>query len=253
MIKAVIIDDDRVSLIMLRKMILDNFGGIDIIGEAYSADQGIQLIKRIKPELVFLDIEMPHKSGFDMLDAFDTIDFEIIFITSHDEYAIKAIKISALDYILKPIKADELKAAINKFLKNHNSKNQALRHNVLKNELKNETSNPLSIVLPTSREFHITSPNDIIRCQSDSYYTNVFTLKGEKIMVSRTLKEFEGILSESGFIRVHNSHLVNTLHVKSFHKSEGGYLIMSDNEKIPVSRRKKENILSYLKTKAETN
>jgi len=246
MIKAVLIDDDKITLEIFERMLNDIYQGIEVIGKARSAKEGAALIKRKKPDLVFLDIEMPGGNGFSMLEEFDDIDFEVVFVTSHDEYAIKAIKFSALDYIVKPVKKDELNSTIKRFLKNKNKDSAYLRHEVLKDSLNNEL--PLShIVLPSAKEYKIVRSDDLYRCESDSYYTNVFLKNGEKVIVSKTLKEFEQMLTDDGFVRVHNSHLVNINYVNSFNRNDGGFVMMKDGTKIPVSRRKRENLLTILR------
>lgn len=246
MIKAIIIEDDQVSYQVLKKMLADNFDEIDVVAYAESCKKGIELIKVISPDIVFLDIQMQDGSGFSILEAFDKIDFGIIFVTSFDQYAINAIKWSALDYLLKPVQVSELKEAVTKYKKTNKPTDNSSRHNALKENIKNKKNSPQKIVLPTNEEYHIVSPSDIVRCQSDNYYTNIFLANGKKILVSKTLKEYENLLSDSGFIRTHNSHLINISYIKTFVRLDGGYIVMTDDKIVPVSRRKKNIVLDMI-------
>ncbi len=246
MIRAIIVEDEQVAYQVLKKILEDNFPDIKVIGHGASCTEGIDLIKAANPDIVFLDIQMQDGSGFTLLEAFDKIEFGVIFVTSFDNYAINAIKWSALDYILKPVKADDLKEAINKYKKSKGILESAPRHAALLENIKTHKKNPQKIVLPTNEEYHIVSPDDIIRCQSDNYYTNIFLSNGKIVLVSKTLKEYEQLLSDSGFVRTHNSHLINVKYIKTFVRLEGGYIVMSDNKIIPVSRRKKGIVLDMI-------
>ncbi|MDD3875706.1 MAG: LytTR family DNA-binding domain-containing protein [Bacteroidales bacterium] len=247
MIKAVLIDDDRASLMLVKKIVLDNFKNIYVVGEAFSVSEAVSVINETKPDIVFLDVEMPDGNSFDLLRALDSINFEIIFITTYDQYAIKAIKLSALDYILKPVNKLEIIKAVNKFFSRRTSKSTEIRYNVLKGELHDEEKGK-TIILPSTKEFLVVSPNDIVRCQSDSYYSKVYLSDGKVVMVSKTLKQFEHIFDDSKFIRIHNSHLINVKYVVQFINTKESHVVMKGGEILPVSRRKKENILSVFKS-----
>ncbi len=246
MIRVVIIEDEQVAFQLLKRIIENNFPELEVVGNADSCNTGIELIKSVRPDIVFLDIQMQDGSGFTLLEAFDNIDFGIIFVTSFDKYAINAIKFSALDYILKPVKPDDLKDAIKRYKKSNNIADNAARHSALMENIKTPKKHPQKIVLPTNEEYFIVSPDDIIRCQSDNYYTNIFLTNGKTVLVSKTLKEYETLLSDSGFLRTHNSHLINIKYIRTFVRLDGGYIVMTDNKIIPVSRRKKGIVIDLI-------
>lgn len=246
MIKAVIIDDEKKSRETLRGLIEAFCDDITILGEADGFINGVEIIKKHNPEVVFLDIQMPDGSGFRLLESFKDITFDVIFTTAYDQFAIKAIRYSALDYLLKPIVPEELQNAVAKV--KQNKKKGALKSNieVLLENVSSGAKDPKKIVLSTSEGMHIVKVSDIIRCESDDYYTKFFLVDGKKIMVSKTLKENEQLLSEHNFIRPHKSHLVNINYIKSYIKTDGGYLVLTNDFKVPVSRRKKEKILEII-------
>ncbi len=246
MIRAVIVEDEAVSYKLLQKILADNFKDIEVVGYADTIKRAVDLIKVMTPDIIFLDIQMPEGYGFNVLEAFDDIDFGIIFVTAFDQYAIKAIKWSALDYILKPVNPKDLKTAINKFKKSRKTAEPQLQHSTLLENIKDHKNVPKKIVLPTNEEYHIVSPDEIIRCQSDNYYTNIFLTNGKKVLVSKTLKEYEQLLTDSGFIRTHNSHLINIKYIKTFVRLHGGYIVMTDEKIVPVSRRKKNEVLEHI-------
>lgn len=247
-IKAVIIDDEVNNCNYLSSLLNEYCPKISIEGTAHNASSGIQLINEIKPRLVFLDIKMPGGSGFDMLKAIPHRDFEVIFVTAFDQYAIKAIRFCAFDYLLKPINLLELQEAVarvsDKIMDAHNGINE--KWQMLEANQKGEDK---SIALPSQERVLFVKTKEITRCQGESNYTFVFLSNGEKVLVSRTLKDFEELLNDEGFIRVHQSHLVNKHHVKSFEKGDGGYLKMLNNDSVPVSRMRKENVLKTLSSK----
>jgi two-component system, LytTR family, response regulator len=246
-IKALVIDDERRSRDTLTGM-LAKFcrEDVEVIGEADGMRTGIEAIENLQPDVVFLDIQMPDGSGFKMLESLKEINFEVIFTTAFDQFAIKAIRYSALDYLLKPIVSAELKSAVAKVKqkKNDGTINKHIR--VLVENMKETNPASKRIVLSTSEGMHIIDVRDIIRCESDDYYTRFFIRDRKPIMVSKTLKEHEELLSDFGFIRPHKSHLINTRYVKSFIKADGGYILLEDGTGIPVSRRKREKTLQDL-------
>jgi two-component system LytT family response regulator len=216
---------------------------VQIIGEAKDVKTGVELLQIVKPDIVFLDIQMPDGNGFDLLRKLSNTNFHLIFTTAYDQYALRAIKFNALDYLLKPIDVEELKTAVAKALKLQKPKNEEV-NNLLSNLNKNPEEH--KIVLSTSEGMHIIKVKSIIRCQADDYYTNFYLDDGRRIMISKTLKESEELLNGHNFIRPHRSHLVNMAYIKRYVKSDGGYIILSDGTKVPVSRRKKEVIINYL-------
>jgi len=189
---------------------------------------------------------MPDGSGFRLLEELDEINFEIIFTTAFDQFAIKAIKYSALDYLLKPIDPEELVNSLKK-VENKISKQQVNKNiQVLLDNIKSQEPDPHKIILSTSEKIHVIETDQILRCESDNYYTNFFLLDGKKILVSKTLKENEELLGDHNFIRPHKSHLVNVKYIKGFLRIDGGYIEMTDGSKIPVSRRKREKIIEII-------
>jgi len=240
-LNPIIIDDERNSRETLKEMLL-RYCKLAIIGEADGVESGIEAIENLNPNLVFLDIKMNDGTGFDLLRKIKNRDFQVIFTTAYDQYAINAIRYSALDYLLKPIDMEELKTAVKRAEDIMNADLGEETHSKVDVLLEN-TFNPnrlQKIVLSTSEGMHVIEVNDIIRCEADDYYTHVHIQGRKSIMISKTLKEIENTLSGNTFIRTHKSHLVNVAFIKTYVKSEGGYVILKNGENVPVSRRKKE-------------
>lgn len=245
-IKAIIVDDELGARESLSKMIEKNCKQIEIVAKADSMKAAYDTITALNPDLVFLDIEMPNGNAFDLLEKFKQINFNIIFTTAYDHYAIKAIKFSAVDYLLKPIDPEELVTAVERL---ENKLGQ-------KTELDKQFKTLLSNVRPENKLKKVGIPDgdglifinlsDIIRCDSDGNYTYFILTSGKKIIASRTLGEYENLFSDESFFRVHRSHLINLEHVKKYIKGEGGYVIMSDNSQVEVSRRNKNDFLEKL-------
>lgn len=246
MIRGIIVEDEKHSRETLRGMLDRYCKNVEIVAETDSYRGGLKEIREHHPDVVFLDIQMPDGSGFRMLEELDEIDFEIIFTTAFDQFAIKAIKYSALDYLLKPIDPEELVRALKKV--ETKLSNQKVNQNiqVLLDNIKARDADPHKIILSTSEKIHIIETDQIIRCESDNYYTNFFLSDGKKILISKTLKENEQLLSDHNFIRPHKSHLVNVKYIKGFLKYDGGYIEMTDGSRIPVSRRKREKIIDVI-------
>jgi two-component system LytT family response regulator len=244
-IRAIIIDDEKNNIENLNFLISKYCPQILIVTTATDAESAIIKIKNHKPNLIFLDIEMPGNNGFEMLSAFETIDFEVIFVTAYDKYAIRAIKFSALDYLLKPINTIELIKAVEKaeYKINRQQHNEQLEN--LINNLKFDRRNG-KIALPDSNQIEFVNPSQIIHCQGENNYTYVFLKDNRKLLISKTLKEFEELLDEYGFIRVHRSHLINLNEVKSYVKREGGYLVMSNGASVSISRSKRDGLVKKL-------
>jgi len=246
MIKTIIIEDEAKSRQMLAAMLERNCPEVSIIGLAKDVKEGVTLIKELQPELVFLDISMPDGSGFDLLEQVSGHKFDLIFATASDQHAIRAIKYSACDYLLKPIDMDELKLAVNKVV--HKKKTVPSMENLqfLIQHLKKADENFQKITLPTGNAYEIVNIKDIIRCEADGSYTNFYLVDKRKLMISFGLKHYEELLPENEFIRVHHHHLINMNHVLRFLKEDGGYAVMSDGSKIEISRRKKEAFMEKL-------
>lgn len=239
MIKAVIIDDLQEAITVLTADINTYCSNIEIIGHANGVVSGAKLIKELKPDLVFLDIQMPDGSGFDLLEILnDQVEFKLIFTTASDEYAIKAFKFSAIDYLLKPIDPDDLIAAVQKL---ENQITPASRLDLLKANLEK----PKKIALNTVDKIHIVDIDDIIRLESHINYTKFYFNNGQKLLVTKTLKEFDKLLSDHEFIRVHQSHLVSTNEIKAFLK-QSGEILLKDESRIPVSTRKKTILMEMI-------
>jgi len=247
MIRAIIIDDEQKSREILKSLIEQNHPEINIVGTADSVQSGIALVRSSAPQLLFLDIMMPDGSGFDVLEKLGDLKFDVIFTTASDKFAVKAIKFSALDYLLKPIDSDELMQAVKKVSeRNQKFSNEANLRSLLENVKQNE-SQFSKITLPIGHAYEVVLIKDIIRCEANDNYTNVYLTGGKKYLVSATLKHYEDLLPEKEFIRVHHGHLINMNHMVRFIKEDGGYAVMSDGSKVEVSRRKKEDFLSKIK------
>ncbi|MCH8331218.1 MAG: response regulator transcription factor [Bacteroidetes bacterium] len=244
MLRTVIIDDEKKGRETLTNLVKENCQNVEIAATAGSKDEGIAAINQHKPDFIFLDIEMPGGSGFKLLKELDDVKPPVIFVTAYDHYAIKAIKFSALDYILKPVDADELRNAVSRVGYTYQNLGEE-QVEVLLNYLK-EPSRAKRIALPTQSGIRYVGVPEIVRCEADGQYTTFYLNEDSNIMVSKNLKEYQDILEESSFYRVHHSHLVNLEHVKEFARSEGDYLIMKDGSNIPVSRRKKEGFLQSM-------
>lgn len=246
MLRAIIVEDEIRSRETLRGLLKLYCKNVQIIGEAENVKEGIGMIEDRKPDVVFLDIQMPDGSGFKLLESIIEIDFDVIFTTAYDQFAIKAIKFSALDYLLKPIFPDDLVKAVKKAEDKKEGQSQKVNVDVLLENIKMPPKEPPKIILSTSDKINIVRVDDIVRCESDNYYTFFFFKNGEKLLLSKTLKENEELLKEHNFIRPHKSHLINVLFIKSYLKQDGGYILLTDGSKVPVSRRKKEMIIEII-------
>ncbi|MBA3682998.1 MAG: response regulator transcription factor [Bacteroidetes bacterium] len=246
MIKTVIIEDEQKSREMLAGIIQKNCPQLNIVGLAKNVTEGVEVIKKENPELVFLDISMPDGSGFDLLEKVQGHKFELIFATASDQHAIRAIKYSACDYLLKPIDIEELKNAVDKVSQKKNASPNMENLNFLIQQLKKSDDSFQKITLPTGNAYEIVNIKDIIRCEADGSYTTFFLTDKRKLMISAGLKHYEELLPESEFIRVHHHHLINMNHVVRFLKEDGGYAVMSDGTKIEISRRKKDAFMDKL-------
>ena len=246
MIKAVIIDDEPAMQDVNSRLLDEYFPEIILVGVANSVDSGVQLIKEQGPQLVLLDIELGAGTGFQVLQQLKPYSFKVVFITGYGSYALKAIKFSALDYILKPVNETEFQQAIQRAINEiSNLDDQQQQTQYLLDTFRKEF-NPKKLVLKTAESLHIIDINDILFCQSDNSYTTFFIENNEKIIVSKNLKEYEELLSNHYFFRPHQSFLVNLNHVKKIDKSDGGFIIMKNKKEIPVSVRQKKKLISLL-------
>jgi two-component system, LytTR family, response regulator len=246
MIKAIILEDEQHSRQLLYEMLTEHFNNINVLAVCENADEAKAAIIEYHPDLIFSDIELEKSSVFDMLQQLETIDFEVIFTSAYEKYALQAIKFSALDYLLKPFGVNDLTNAINQYQIKLNKNQTARQFEVLFHNLKGIQRDSKKIALPSLSGLQVVSLKDIIRCQSDANYTTFYFAIEKKMVVTKTLKEFEDLLCEYDFIRIHNSHLINLNHVVKYTRGEGGVVTMSDGSEVDVSRRKKEEFLKRL-------
>lgn len=246
MIKAIILEDEQRSRQLLHEMLTEHFKNITVLAVCENAEAAGDAIREHHPDLVFSDIELEKGSAFDMLQQLETIDFEVIFITAYEKYAVLAIKFSALDYLLKPFGITDLTNAISQYQIRLNKKQSARQFEVLFHNLKGIQRESKKIALPTLNGLQVVSLKEIIRCEASANYTTFFFAAGKKLVVTKTLKEFDELLNEYDFIRVHHSHLINLNHVEKYARGEGGTVTMSDGSEVDVSRRKKEEFLQGL-------
>jgi two-component system LytT family response regulator len=246
MIRSIIVDDEQMGRNLLASLLDEYCPNVAVVAEADSVTAARDVIRRHEPELVFLDIEMPRNSGFDLLEEVEGRAFDVVFTTAYEQYAIRAIKAAALDYLLKPINKDELMAAV---AKTEQRRAVDMQHNLesLLENLRRPSSEPHKLALPTEDGLMVVRTADIIRCEAAASYTWVYMTASERLLVSRPLKEFETLLAGMSFLRVHHSHMVNVDHIRRYVRGEGGELVMSDNSSVLVARRKKEELLRALR------
>ncbi len=245
MIKAIIVDDEKNSREVIAEILNDCFDEIKIVAQAENVKESIKEIEKHTPNLLFLDIDLPDGTGFDILKNVEYRDMKVIFISAHQDYAIQAIKFSAFDFILKPFNSGELIKTVRRVLDEQTAENNALRFDAILSNFGNSLPELKKIVLKTSDRIYLVNVKDIIRCEAENNYTNFFLANGNKIMVSKTIKIYDTLLSEHEFLRVHQSHLVNLNYIQHFDKPEGGMLVLSDNSTVPVSHQKKSQLLEY--------
>ena len=250
MLHTLIIDDENHMRDSLTKLLQRHCPQVLVEGEANSVASGIKAIYDLHPDLVLLDIQMSDGTGFDLLNSLPVIDFKVIFITAFDQYALQAFRFSAVDYLLKPVNPEMLAEAVERagrlIQEHHNIQMQALQEN-----LKNIKCQNKKIILKTTENIHLIDLQNIISCESDNNYTSVYTTDGAKILVSKTLKEYDSLLAGCGFYRVHKSYLINLAHIKRFEKQDGGYIVLTNDLKIPVASRKRDEMLELLERMAE--
>lgn len=240
--RCLIVDDEMQNRFIIRNLVEEHCSGFFIVAEAENAGEAFEQIKTQKPDIVFLDIEMPDSNGFDLLNRLGTVDFEIIFVTAFHHYAVQAFKYSALDYLLKPVDVDELKKALEKARLRIKEKNIQSR---IDNFLQYQHQPPAQkrMALPSADGLVFIVISDIVACSAEGPYTHFYFIDNKNLLVSGTLKEFEDMLPAELFCRVHHSHLVNTDYIKKYYKGKGGYLEMVNGKTIEVSQRKREEFL----------
>jgi two-component system LytT family response regulator len=245
-LKTVIVDDEPDAVGFINSIIGEYCPELEVVGKASNIIEGVSEIRLNKPDLVFLDVEMPNGTGFDLLAQFPEKEFEVVFITAFNHYAIKAIKFSAVDYILKPININEFIEAVKRVIEKRKNKTSR-SSDALKVLMENLRSpHPSRLAIPTSEGMEYLNPKDIIRIESDRSYSWFFITGNRKVLVSRHLKEFQDLLGDRSFFRSHNSHLINLRFVRKFIRHEGGIIEMQDGTQIPISRGRKDLFLAHM-------
>lgn len=246
---AIIIDDEFQSRNLLSKLILQVAPEIRLVGQAVDTNEAFIAINELNPKLIFLDIMMRDETGFDLLQRFNHYPFDIVFITAYNEFAIKAFKYNAIDYLLKPVDKEELRLAVDRAKERINNRHHASPEQ-MENFFKSVEGQPgiqNKIAVPTADGFEIIELKEILYCQSSSSYTYFHLINKRKLISSYPLKQYDDILSDRNFFRVHKSFLVNLLHIKNYRKGEGGTIVMTDGQEIEVSRRNKESLMKIFK------
>ncbi len=249
MLKAVILDDERHCISRLEKLLKGYDSLIEVVASCTSISNAKAAINLHSPNVIFLDVELQNETGFDLLSQLTNVDFEIVFTTAHNKYAVDAFKYSAMDYLLKPISKEDIKRTLSKLKESISLKDMATKIEVLFYNLEKKKSGSKKITIPTQEGLTVVSSSDIIRCQSDANYTHLHFKDKTKIMASKTLKYFEESLENTGFFRAHQSHLINMECVSKYVKGKGGYVIMNDNSNVEISVRRKEEFLRRLNGK----
>lgn len=240
--RTIIIDDEAHVRESLADMLRSHCPNAKVVAMAIGVESGLKAIKTHRPDLLLLDIKMSDGTGFDLLEKLENIDFRIIFITAFDQYAIKAFKFSALDYLLKPVESGDLKAAVDKADK-LSQKEINTQLNTLVNNLQTDEQAKKKIILKTFDNIHMVKVKDIVYLESDGRYTTVWLATGGSVIVSETLKHYHEMLGDMGFYRLHKSYLINLEYIQRFEKAEGGYVILEGGAKVPVASRKREDLL----------
>lgn len=252
MYKTIIIDDEQNCIEVLETLIKENFNDLHIDATFNSSKKALEYLKIHQPDLVFLDIQMPFINGIELLEKLENFNFHVVFTTAFDQYAIKAIKLSAIDYLLKPIDEELLKETINKFRKLKGEVNMKDQIQNLLFQYTQHTSGANGIAsskisVPFQDKIMLYDTHEIVYCQSNDNYTHIKLKSGEKILVSKTLKHFEDILLPFGFIRPHHSYIINRSFIEQYNKKDGGFIILTDGSSIPISRTKRDEIMVMFK------
>lgn len=245
MLTALIIDDEEKGRLVLSQKLSDHCSDVKVIGNADGGERGRAMIESFRPDIVFLDIEMPGVNGFEMLNSLSEKNFHLIFTTAYDQYALKAIKFAAFDYLLKPIDIDELKFCVEKISK-EKSKSISNQLDILIQNTKKNASSFKRIAIPTNDGISYFNVDELIYLEADSNYTRLYFTYDRKILASKTMKDFEEQLSDASFIRVHHTFIVNVQHITKYIKGDGGQVLLSNGKVIDVSRRKKADLLNMI-------
>lgn len=246
-LKAIIVEDEKHSQETLRNMLTEFCEGVEIAGMAGTVDEAVALIRKESPDLVFLDIELKSGTGFDVLERVGDMHFKVVFTTAYEHYALRAIKVSSVDYLLKPIDLDELIAAVDKVRSARLEENNRDQWQLLLQSLKGEDYSK-RICLSTADGMEFIQTADIVLCEASGSYTRFILREGASLLVSKHLKEYENMLNPREFMRVHNSYLINLKEVRKFVRSEGGYILMNNDQQVPISPKKREEFIGKMGT-----
>jgi len=246
MIKAVLIDDEKNALELLEWQLQTYCPLVTVVALCQNADEGIAAIQMHRPQLVFLDIEMPTKNGFQVLEFFSEPFFDVIFTTAYNQFALKAFRFAALDYLLKPIDADDLAASVTRYQKKTAQGNVKQQLEILMQQYSQPGSIPDKVSFSTQTAIHFIAPVDIVYCESNSNYTTVHFLDKSKLVVSKTLKEVEDMFTQYHFYRIHHPFIINLKHIHRYIKNDGGSIEMIDGSQLPISRQRKQEILQVI-------
>jgi two-component system LytT family response regulator len=239
-LKAIIIDDEPDCVELLALQLLQHCPTVEVMAQFISPEAGLQAIRSLKPDVVFLDVEMPRLNGFGLLEQLETVDFSLVFVTAYNEFALKAFRFSALDYLLKPLNVAQLKEAVSKAEKRQRIDQRQL--DLLRFQLK-EGQVPSKIAIPFQNGVVFVELKELVYCEADSNYTKLFLANGKNYLLSKTLREVQEVLEERNFLRVHRQYLINLDHIKSYHKGEGSYLVMAGDISIPVAKNQKDRLV----------
>ncbi len=247
MIRAIIIDDELHCISRIKKLLAEYHSQTVVLAGAFqNVADGLKGIRELKPELVFLDVQINEETGFDLLRSLPEINFEVIFTTAFEKYAVQAFKFSALDYLLKPVDPDDLQRSLTRLQEKLSKEELTKKMEVLFHNLKEIRGYSKKISIPTLNGYEFLQVSEILHCQSNINYTTIYLKDHRKLTVAKTLKEFEDLLSDYNFYRVHNSHLINLAYLKNYHKGKGGSVVMIDDTEIEVSLRRKEGLLQKI-------
>lgn len=242
-LSAILVEDEEASRITLRNYLQKYCPQVELLGEAIDIKEGYKLIQEKQPKLVFLDVEMPYGNAFDLLEKFDTLDFEVVFVTAFSKYALEALNLSASNYLLKPVSIDQLVDAVEKVSQRVKDKQSIQASNILLENLSIENKQLKKMVLPMLEGFEVVVLKDIIRCEANDNLTDLYLLDGTKRTVCRTLKFYENVLNDYDFIRVHKSHIINVNYVKRYIKGKGGEVMLTNGTEVRVSLTRKQAFL----------
>ena len=243
MLKAVLLDDEYHCTSTLEILLKEHCKDVQIVQVFNDSVTALAYLRKTNIDVLFLDVEMPYYNGFELLNELKPVSFQVIFVTAYDKFAIKAFKYSAFDYLLKPVDEEELIRTVHKLQYSRQNHGQM---DMLMEMIDKQSKKVDKIALPSSEGLEFVHFSELVRCESDSNYTKIILADGRYLMITKTLKELTDLLQDVGFVRIHNSHLINPKHIKRFIKSAGGFLILTDGEEVPISRQKKEQVLEIL-------